>query len=424
MTTKVLMVAEQCNPEWASVPLVGFNFYDHISKLVEVTLVTHERNREALEKIKGDRIVHYIPENPLLKKYYRIAASLAERGVVNWPLYHFLTYPLYADFNRKVYRLFKSEVLNGQYDLVHAITPMMPRYPVKLSQACATTPFVLGPINGGVPFPKGFEATAKKEKVHFNFLRAIGRLLIPGYKQTYERASLIFAGSTFTLNMVKDLFKLRPDKLQLLYENGLPAQFFLAARNDVPSAKVRLIFVGRLVPYKGADMLLEAIAKLPPDIQSRVLLTVVGDGSERQALEQQVSLLGLHHIVTFVGWVAHQETLVHYAQSDIFCFPSIREFGGAVVLEAMACGLPCIVVNNGGIGEYVTEKTGFRVDPASRSFVVETFAKHIQTLIQEPQLLRNMSQYASEHAKQFEWSRKADYVMEQYQNLLQKAVQP
>lgn len=420
MTTKVLMVAEQCNPEWASVPLVGFNFYDHISQLVDVILVTHERNREALEKIRGDREVHYIPENPLLKKYYRIAASLAEKGVVNWPLYHFLTYPLYADFNRKVHRQFKDAVRSGSYDLVHAITPMMPRYPVKLSQACVDTPFVLGPVNGGVPFPKGFEATAKKEKVHFNFLRAIGRLVIPGYRQTYERASLIFSGSTFTLNMVKDLFKLKPEKLQLLYENGLPAPFFLAARNRVPSAKVKLIFVGRLVPYKGADMLLDAIAQLPPDIKERVVLTVVGDGSERQALEQQAANLGLNDLVQFVGWVAHQETLAYYGQSDIFCFPSIREFGGAVVLEAMACGLPCVVVNNGGIGEYVTEQTGFRVDPLSRDFIIETFVNHIQRLVEDPQLLQRMSSNASEHARQFEWSRKASYVVREYQNLLQK----
>lgn len=419
MTIKVLMVAEQCNPEWASVPLVGFNFYDQISQLVDVTLVTHERNRDALEKIRGKRVVHYIPENPVLKRYYRIAASLAEKGVVNWPLYHFLTYPLYADFNRKVHRQFKHDVANGRYDVLHAITPMMPRYPVKLSQACISTPFVLGPINGGVPFPKGFEATAKKEKVHFNFLRAIGRMLIPGYRQTYERASLIFSGSTFTLNMVRNLFKLKPEKLQLLYENGLPAEFFLPARNRVSSEKVKLVFVGRLVPYKGADMLLDTIAQLPQNVQQRIQLTVVGDGSERQALEQQARRLGLSNQVRFVGWVAHQETLAYYGQSDIFCFPSIREFGGAVVLEAMACGLPCIVVNNGGIGEYVTEQTGFRVDPRSRDFIIETFAQHIQSLIEDPQLLQRMSGNASQHARQFEWSRKALYVVGEYQNLLQ-----
>ena len=60
-----------------------------------------------------------------------------------------------------------------------------------------------------------------------------------------------------------------------------------------------------------------------------------------------------------------------FSKSDIFCFPSIREFGGAVVLEAMACGLPCIVVNNGGIGEYVTDETGFKIEPISRDYIIK-----------------------------------------------------
>jgi hypothetical protein len=99
---RVLLIIEQCNPEWASVPLVGYSFYEHISKLVDVTLVTHLRNKDALEKIVGSRRVFYISEGAFLKKYYKIAEKLANRGSINWPLYHLLTYPIYASFNRKV----------------------------------------------------------------------------------------------------------------------------------------------------------------------------------------------------------------------------------------------------------------------------------------------------------------------------------
>ena len=78
-----------------------------------------------------------------------------------------------------------------------------------------------------------------------------------------------------------------------------------------------------------------------------------------------------------MGWVEQTETAAYYQQADVFCFPSVREFGGAVVLEAMACGLPCIVVNYGGIGEYVTTETGFKLDPVSRSqLVADMTASH------------------------------------------------
>ena len=57
--------------------------------------------------------------------------------------------------------------------------------------------------------------------------------------------------------------------------------------------------------------------------------------------------------------VNQQETVDYYRKADIFCLPSAPEFGGAVVIETRACGLPCIVAENGGIGEYVTEGNRF-----------------------------------------------------------------
>ncbi len=124
--------------------------------------------------------------------------------------------------------------------------------------------------------------------------------------------------------------------------------------------------MGRLVPYKCADIVIESIGKLDPTMQSKIRLTIVGDGSKRNNLENRVKELNLAEIVSFTGWVNQSETLGYYRKADIFCFPSIREFGGAVVIEAMACGLPCIVTNNGGIGEYVNEETGFKIEPISK----------------------------------------------------------
>lgn len=76
----VLLIMEQCNPEWASVPLVGYNFYQGIRKRVQVTLVTHERNREALEKIRNGHRIDYIDESKHLKKYYGFISGLTSRG--------------------------------------------------------------------------------------------------------------------------------------------------------------------------------------------------------------------------------------------------------------------------------------------------------------------------------------------------------
>lgn len=64
---KILLVIEQCNPDWSSVPLVAYRFYEQISQLVNVHLVTHERNKSALNKVIDKTNVTYISESPFTK---------------------------------------------------------------------------------------------------------------------------------------------------------------------------------------------------------------------------------------------------------------------------------------------------------------------------------------------------------------------
>ncbi|MDJ0734008.1 MAG: glycosyltransferase family 4 protein [Nostocaceae cyanobacterium] len=419
---KVLLIVEQCNPEGFSVPLVGYNFYKSISEITDVTLVTHGRNEKAIQKIAADKDIVYIHESNFSSRYNSWVEKLTYRGRVNWPLYNALSYPIYAEFNHKVYQKFKHQVRRGDYDIVHALTPMMPRYPVKMVRACKDTPFILGPVNGGVPFPAGFQKVARQESAQFNFLRAVGRYLIPGYVETYKKADKVLAGSTYTLNLLKKLFKIPEGRIQLFYENGITSNFLNQGQKTNKSDKVNLLFVGRLVPYKGADMVIEAIGKLEELIRNRVMLTIVGDGSEKSNLETRVQELNLGETVRFVGWVPQQETLKYYSTSDIFCFPSIREFGGAVVLEAMACGLPCIVVNNGGIGEYVTEETGFKIEPISREYIVEELAEKIKIMVDDKQLRENMSLKSINRSQEFTWEEKARNIIDIYHSIIAGSV--
>jgi glycosyltransferase involved in cell wall biosynthesis len=418
----VLLIIEQCNPDWFSVPLEGYNYYSEISKLVNVTLVTHERNKEALEKQKkseNTKII-YINESEFIKKYYKVISLISSKpgGGVNWPLLHTLSYPMYAEFNNNVYQLFKDSILKGDYDIVHAITPMMPRYPVKVVQACQNIPFIIGPVNGGVPFPPAFQQTAKKENANLNFLRNLGRFLISGYQETYQKATRVLAGSTYTLNMLKNLFNLPDDQITLFYENGIPENFLTQPKQKKQnSEKINLLFVGRLVPYKCADIVIQAISYLDTSLQNQIQLTIVGDGEEKNNLEKQVKDLNLNHLVKFTGLIPQAETLTYYNQADIFCFPSIREFGGAVVLEAMASGLPCIVANNGGIGEYVTEETGFKIEPTSKDYLIQEVTDKIKLLVTDENLRLNMSSNAINRAKEFVWSNKAEQILNIYNTI-------
>ena len=416
---KVLLIVEQCNPDWASVHLVGYNYFIGINNLVEATLGTHIRNKQALEKRPEYEKFFYLEAGKLSKQYYRRIKKFTANGRVNWPLYKAFISRIYEKFNQQVYQKLPGKILNGDYDIVHAITPIMPRYPCKVVSMCQPTPFILGPVNGGLPFLPGFQETARQEFAQFNFLRAVGRALIPGYVETYKKADKVLPGSTYTLNLLKKLFAIPDQRIELFYENGISQDFLRSAKPaKEEGSQINLLFVGRLVPYKCADVVIESIGKLGQAIQSKIRLTIVGDGSERNNLENRVKELNLAEIVSFAGWVNQSETLDYYRKADIFCFPSIREFGGAVVIEAMACGLPCIVANNGGIGEYVTEETGFKIEPISREYLTQELTSKIKMLVEDDKLRESMSAKAIERAKEFEWDRKAEKIVEIYQKTI------
>ena len=417
---KILLVIEQCNPEMASVPLEGYKYFQAINKLVDATLVTHERNKTPLSDLKEYDNITYIAESELTKRYFPLVDTLTMKGKNNWPLANVLGYPVYAEFNHRVYETFKDKIQRQDYDLVHVITPMAPRYPFKVIKACVHTPVIIGPVNGGVPFPTGFQEIAKQEYAYLNFFRAVGRALIPGYLETYRKADKILAGSTYTLNMIKDMFAIPDNRIELFYENGIASSFLTETKKITKGSKINLLFVGRLVPYKCADILIEAISRLEPTVKEKVYLTIVGDGQERNSLEAQVRELNLVKKVKFAGWVNQEETLEYYQQADIFSFPSIREFGGAVVLEAMACGLPCIVPNNGGIGEYVTEETGFKIEPNSREYVTQEFTNKIKILVEDDKLRESMSAKGIERAREFEWENKARKIVDIYEKVLRE----
>jgi glycosyltransferase involved in cell wall biosynthesis len=123
------------------------------------------------------------------------------------------------------------------------------------------------------------------------------------------------------------------------------------AHTFMPDGVLRLLFLGQLIRGKGADLLLNALAKLTIPF----FCTIAGDGNDRQMLENMAERLGLSGKVHFTGFVSEPETL--WQDCDVFCF-TIRwqEPFGLVALEAMAHGIPVAAFDLGGVREYLDDK--------------------------------------------------------------------
>ncbi len=135
----------------------------------------------------------------------------------------------------------------------------------------------------------------------------------------------------------------------------------------------------------------------------------------RQPWESVADRLGLKSIVTFSGFMSQQDCAERLKNADVLVLPSLFECGGAVVLEAMAVGLPVIATAWGGPVDYLDETCGILVAPDSREALVAGFAAAMKTLAQSPQLRTKMGEAGYARARQhFDWERKIDQILELY----------
>jgi glycosyltransferase involved in cell wall biosynthesis len=152
---------------------------------------------------------------------------------------------------------------------------------------------------------------------------------------------------------------------------------------------------------------------------------VVGDGPQMPELTRIVERENISHGVRLAGWVDHAKVQDWLVDADLFTFPSIREFGGAVALEAMAVGLVPVVINYGGLGELVTPNTGFLLPMGTRPQIVERLRSTLSHLCEHPHEIDAKSPAALRRAhEQFVWPAKAKQIVQVYDWVLGRSDKP
>jgi glycosyltransferase involved in cell wall biosynthesis len=277
----------------------------------------------------------------------------------------------------------------------------------------------VGPLNGGTPWPAQFVSARKAEREWLSYVRGVYQFL-PGYRSTREQSSALVIASRSTWSELPERWR---DRAVYVPENGIDPRRFVPRAKGVVSGPLRAIFVGRLVPYKGADMLLDAAVHALREGHMR--LDLVGDGPQLTDLRAQAERLGIARHVTFHGWQNQQRVAELLATADLFAFPSIREFGGGVVLEAMACGVPPLVVDYGGPGELVTAETGYAIPLGSRAEIVSRMREAFAAIVAHPAELAEKGQCARQRVERlFTWSKKAEQLQAVYAWTLGRANKP
>lgn len=420
---RVLVIAEEANPEWVSVPLIGWSLAKALREVADAHLVTQIRNRDAILRAGFQEGVDFtaIDSEAIAKPMHRVASLLRMGSGKGWTMNTAIGSISYPYFEHLIWKQFGARIRAGAYDVVHRITPLSPTVASGIAPkvAAAGRPFLIGPLNGGVPWPKGFDSERRSEREWLSYVRDVYKLN-PQRHRALKAARVIFAGSRHTQGEIPRKYQ---DKTLWMPENAIdPARFNLVARQDT-SPPLRGCFIGRLVPYKGPDMLLEAAAPLLRS--GRFRLDIIGDGPMMGALQDQARREEILGAVTFHGALEHTKVQGVAVRSNLLTFPSIREFGGGVVLEAMALGVVPLIVDYAGPGELVGEGTGYKIPIGSRDQIVAGLRDRLERILEDPSQLqaiaRNARTFALEH---FTWSAKARQIRTVYDCVLSGAPLP
>ena len=413
---KILLVAYQCGPGMGSVSQIGWEWYARLCADHAVTLVTHVRNRAALEQASapfaGSEII-YIDTEWFAGPLYRLACRIFPRSEHSVFLVSSLDYFV---FDFVAYRHLRSLMADGaHWSVLHRVTPVTLAAPTWLGRL--GLPTVIGPLNSGLTDPRGFGAIMKQESTWLIKVRALG-LLVDVALGSSRLAARILTASRTTLRAVATRHHPR---CRMMLENGVELSRFTATPwPAAPAADqpLRVLFVGRLIPIKGLDMLLRAITRLR-DSGVCTQLDIVGDGPMREAWTALRDELDLADRVTFHGPLPLDAVAARMRACHVFCLPSVRESGGAVLLEAMASARPVIALDFGGPGEIVSDEVGALLPLTSPAQVIDDLAATLGDVLSQPLAWQSRGLAARRQVEErYSWPAKIAAAEDTYREIL------
>ena len=389
---RILLSAYACEPGRGSEPGVGWSWATELaSRGHQVTVITRSDNRQPIER--------HQPSQAAINFLYYDLPRWAQRWrrVPGGKTLYYLLWQYFAA--RHLRRLFPAP----PFDVVQHVTYVSVRYPSFMGSL--GIPFWFGPVSGGEGVPPRLRSGFSARQRWREHLRDISNLLVPLdplMHRTFRQADRIL--------VTRDTLRLIPphwqNKAAVHLAIGLsdhdPAAAFHHPRSAASGP--RLLYVGRLLEWKGLGIALDAASRIK-ESHPEVRFTIIGDGPARNRLLMLSRKLGLEQNVRWLGCLPQRMLAEHYRTADIFLYPSLRDSGGMVVLEALAHGLPVICTDLGGPGIIVNTTCGRAVATTGRhpNQLADDISSALLEIFTTPNRLESLSCGARARAREFEF---------------------
>ncbi len=414
---KLLMLAYECSPYRGSEWAVGWGRVLGAAKVAETHVVTSDANYAALDKARIEGLL------PVNVRYYTPKPDAKLRRLEKKPVLFAYNYQAYHHWQVLARDLTVDLHSREHFDLVHQVnvcTFREPGYGHLLG-----LPFIWGPVGGTQNFPPQFFSMLSATEAVKEGLRGVANRLTlrrARVRRAARAANVLFAANSTNL---QDFVKVFGQSCDHLLETGLhevmePDRTRFHERVDAVAKglalpPLRLLWSGELQTRKALPVLLQALKRLPGEVSWQ--LEVLGDGPMREQWIAQTHRLHLQERVHFRGRLPFEQARESMHSADLFCFSSLRDTSGNVVLEALAAGVPVVCFDHQGGSDMVNLECGIKLPVISPHQAYREWAAAIERMARDPERLLRMSYAATVQARRFLWEQNHEVMNAAYRRV-------
>ncbi|WP_207514962.1 glycosyltransferase family 4 protein [Longitalea luteola] len=408
---KVLLSAYACSPIRGSEPGNGWSWALNLAlQGYEVWCLTNVEDKEATEK-ELERLA--IPNLHIVcvELAFNLDKMLLNTSSKTIYLHYYL-------WRKKAARVAMQMHKEKRFDVAHHVTFgsfQQGTFLWKLKD----TRIIFGPVGGGqeaLPaFKEYFGPAWKIERIR-SLISNLSIRFSANLKNTVSRSDHILVTNQDTADIVQRLRRAPRNNIHLVLDNAIPLSMQnLQYIERKPGKTLNLLWVGRMLPRKGLNLILHALSLVPKEVD--YTFTIVGGGELYPHLQGWIDQYGLDpKRLRILGQIPFNEVVHHYEQADVFIFCSLRDSCPAQLNEAMAFGLPVITLDIHGSALAVSNECGIKIKPTTKEKTAQDIARAVTTMYKDPELRKQYSRNAYNYAKGNTWERKVNLITSQFYN--------
>ena len=346
---KLLISAFNCSPNRGSEDEVGYQWIlGHLNKnKFQIFVLTEERYKSYLKELIANKNLNFIFHTIKLINISKVKSNFILR------LYYYI-------WQLTAYFKIKKEFGINYFNIIHHVTWGSMRWPILLSNLKSV--FIIGPIGGGVDTPSNLFKGFTIWQIIVEKMRTVNNRIInlsPLVNQMFKNSAIVYAANLETKQII--LKKYHP-KVQIMSVVGLGNQDVFNNQNK--EKKLKIVFLGRLIYWKGIYMILDILNKIDKSIKYKMFF--IGEGNE---LNKILSFKKkFPNIDIEIKSINNKRVIKFLSDKDILLFPSYRESGGLAILEAIKAGVKVICLDLGGPKLLVDENNGYKINIENKSF--------------------------------------------------------